>query len=91
MVIKSARPQLNTAISIKLDLYLKAFANYVLLFKIEVKRVALKAGRISVIHQVYEDALSLFFLIQQEGMETSDIDVLCIIYIKFVLSLLCQF
>ena len=52
-------PQLNTAISIKQDLSLKVFVNSVQLSKIGDKRVPFKADRISVIHQLCEDALRL--------------------------------
>ena len=84
-------PQVQSGITIKEDMSLNVYINSVKLNRIVDKLLPLKAGRISTIEQICEDICKLTLLNTASKSTTSELDVLCVLNIKFILTLLCQF
>ena len=85
-------PQIKSAILIQEDLSLNVYIDSVKLTQLEDKKLPLKLENISTINQVCEGITKVNSL--DEAVETSgesDLDALCIFYIKFIPSLLCLF
>ena len=84
-------PQVQSGITIKEDMSLIVYVNSVKLNRIGDKLLPLKAERISTIEQICKEICKLTLLNTADRSSTSELDVLCVLNIKFILTLLCQF
>ena len=83
-------PQVQSGITIKENMSLVPI-NSANLNRIGDKLLPLKAERISTIKQICKDICKLTLLHTADRSTTSELDVLCVLNIKFILTLLCQF
>ena len=83
-------PQIESGITIKEDMSLMHI-NSVKLNRIGDKLLPFKTERISTIEQMCKDICKLTLLNTADRSNTSELDVLCVLNIKFILTLLCQF
>ena len=81
--------QVQSDITIKKGMSLNVYINSIKLNRIGDKLLPLKAGQTSTIEQIREDICKLTLLNTASKSTTSELDELCVLNIKFILTLLC--
>ena len=84
-------PQVQSGITIKEDMSFNVCINSVKLNRIGDKLLPLNAEQISTIEQICKHICKLTLLHSADRSTTSELDVLCVLNTKFILTLLCQF
>ena len=84
-------PQIRAAIVIQNDFSLSVYINSVKVTKIANNELPFKVNQISEIEQICEEVWSLTNVSIDEHATTHELDDVCILYVKFIISILIQF